>query len=96
LSENLQQLKQDVDWRKAEAERIGLGFSLTAKPSVGLLGLPEAKKYLPAKHLLRNRMCPFGNGKRGDRRAFAAAQHAVGCVRVGVLHKSETKKLVSA
>jgi hypothetical protein len=44
-----EQLKQDVDWRKAEAERIGLGFSLTAKPSVGLLGLPEAKKYQSRK-----------------------------------------------
>lgn len=43
------QLKEDVEWRKAEAERIGLGFSLTAKPSVGLLGLPEAKKYQSRK-----------------------------------------------
>jgi integrase len=39
-----EQLKQDVEWRKAEAERIVLGFSLTAKPLVGLLGQPEANK----------------------------------------------------
>jgi integrase len=39
-----EQLKQDVEWRKAEAERISLGFSLTAKPLVGQLGQPEAKK----------------------------------------------------
>jgi len=39
-----EQLKQDVEWRKAEAERIGLGFSLDAKLLVGQLGQPEAKK----------------------------------------------------
>ena len=42
--------------------------------------------HLSAKHLLCNRMRPFGNVKRRNRRAFAAAQHLVGCDRVSVLH----------
>jgi len=48
--------------------------------------------HLPAKHLLRNRMCPFGNVKRGNRRAFVTAQHAVGRNRVGVLHIKRDEK----
>jgi hypothetical protein len=60
-----EQLKEDVAWRKAEAERIGLGFSLNAKPSVGLLGLPEAKKYQSRKAAqtiegLRIKLAPRG------------------------------------
>ena len=39
-----EQLKEDVEWRKMEAERIGLGFSLVVKLLVGQLGQPEAKK----------------------------------------------------
>jgi integrase len=38
-----EQLKQDLEWRKAEANRIGLGFSFTPTRPVGLLGLPDAK-----------------------------------------------------
>jgi hypothetical protein len=38
------QLKEDLEWRKAEAKRIGLGFSFVTKPLVGQLGQPEAKK----------------------------------------------------
>jgi len=44
-----EQLKQDVEWRKAEVERIGLGFSLAVKPLVGQLGQPEAKKIVRKK-----------------------------------------------
>lgn len=44
-----EQLKQDVEWRKAEAERIGLGFSSAVKPLVGQLGQPEAKKSVTSK-----------------------------------------------
>jgi len=37
-----EQLKEDVEWRKQEAERAGLGFKLpTMESSVGLLGLPN-------------------------------------------------------
>jgi integrase len=40
-----EQLKDDVDWRKQEAEKAGLGFKLpTVESSVGLLGLPKQKK----------------------------------------------------
>jgi hypothetical protein len=38
-------LKEDVEWRKQEAERAGLGFQLpTEQSSVGLLGLPNKQK----------------------------------------------------
>lgn len=40
-----EQLKEDVQWRKQEAERVGLGFELPALESpIGLLGLPEQQK----------------------------------------------------
>jgi integrase len=40
-----EQLKEDVEWRKQEAERAGLGFKLpTIENSVGLLGLPSHQK----------------------------------------------------
>jgi integrase len=40
-----EQLKEDVEWRKQEAERAGLGFKLpTIESSVGLLGLPKEQK----------------------------------------------------
>jgi integrase len=40
-----EQLKEDVEWRKQEAEKAGLGFKLpTVDSSVGLLGLPKQKK----------------------------------------------------
>ena len=40
-----EQLKEDVEWRKQEAERAGLGFKLpSAESSVGLLGLPKQQK----------------------------------------------------
>jgi integrase len=40
-----EQLKEDVEWRKQEAERAGLGFKLpTLESSVGLLGLPKQQK----------------------------------------------------
>jgi integrase len=40
-----EQLKEDVEWRKEEAEKAGLGFKLPAvESSVGLLGLPKQKK----------------------------------------------------
>jgi integrase len=40
-----EQLKEDVEWRKQEAERAGLGFKLPAiESSVGLLGLPKQQK----------------------------------------------------
>jgi integrase len=40
-----EQLKEDVEWRKQEAERAGLGFKLpTIGSSVGLLGLPKQNK----------------------------------------------------
>jgi integrase len=40
-----EQLKEDVDWRKQEAERAGLGFTLpTIQNLVGLLGLPNPQK----------------------------------------------------
>jgi integrase len=40
-----EQLKEDVEWRKQEVERAGLGFKLpTVESSVGLLGLPKQKK----------------------------------------------------
>lgn len=40
-----EQLKEDVEWRKQEAERVGLGFELPAlKSSIGLLGLPKHQK----------------------------------------------------
>lgn len=40
-----EQLKEDVEWRKQEAERAGLGFKLpTIESSVGLLGLPKQQK----------------------------------------------------
>ena len=40
-----EQLKEDVEWRKQEAERAGLGFQLpTIESSVGLLGLPKQQK----------------------------------------------------
>jgi len=36
---------EDVEWRKQEAERAGLGFELpTAENLVGLLGLPNKQK----------------------------------------------------
>src|SRR5262249_42783985 len=44
--------------------------------------------HLPAKHLLCNRMRPFGNVKRGNRRAFAAAQHVVGSPKWTILEPS--------
>jgi integrase len=43
------QLKEDVEWRNTEAERIGLGFSFAMKPLVGQLGQPEAKKSVTRK-----------------------------------------------
>jgi integrase len=40
-----EQLKEDLDWRKQEAEKIGLGFKLPrVESSVGLLGLPSGEK----------------------------------------------------
>jgi hypothetical protein len=40
-----EQLKEDVEWRKQEAERVGLGFELPAlEISIGLLGLPKHQK----------------------------------------------------
>jgi hypothetical protein len=40
-----EQLKEDVEWRKQEAEKAGLGFTLpTVEGSVGLLGLPKTTK----------------------------------------------------
>jgi integrase len=40
-----EQLKEDVEWRKQEVERAGLGFELPAVGSVvGLLGLPKQQK----------------------------------------------------
>jgi hypothetical protein len=40
-----EQLREDVDWRKQEVERAGLGFKLpTLESSVGLLGLPKRQK----------------------------------------------------
>jgi integrase len=40
-----EQLKEDVVWRKQEAERAGLGFRLPAiESSVGLLGLPTQQE----------------------------------------------------
>src|SRR6266480_758527 len=40
-----EQLKEDVEWRKQEAERVGLGFELPAlESSIGLLGLPKHQK----------------------------------------------------
>jgi integrase len=40
-----EQLKEDVEWRKQEAEKAGLGFKLpTLESSVGLLGLPKQQK----------------------------------------------------
>jgi hypothetical protein len=40
-----EQLKEDVEWRKQEAERAGLGFKLpSAESSVWLLGLPKRQK----------------------------------------------------
>jgi hypothetical protein len=37
-------------------------------------------------------MRPFGSVKRGNRWAFAAAQHLVGCDRVGVFHIKRDEK----
>jgi len=40
-----EQLKEDVEWRKQEAEKAGLGFKLPSiESSVGLLGLPKQQK----------------------------------------------------
>ena len=40
-----EQLKEDVEWRKEEAEKAGLGFKLpNVESSVGLLGLPKQQK----------------------------------------------------
>lgn len=40
-----EQLKEDVEWRKQEAEKAGLGFKLPAfETVVGLLGLPNQQK----------------------------------------------------
>jgi hypothetical protein len=40
-----EQLKEDVEWRKQEAERAGLGFELPAlESSIGLPGLPKHQK----------------------------------------------------
>ena len=40
-----EQLKEDVEWRKQEAERAGLGFELPMTgSSIGLLGLPKRQK----------------------------------------------------
>ena len=40
-----EQLKEDVEWRKQEAEKAVLGFKLpTLESSVGLLGLPKQQK----------------------------------------------------
>jgi integrase len=40
-----EQLKDDVEWRRQEAENAGLGFTLpTVEGSVGLLGLPKRQK----------------------------------------------------
>jgi integrase len=39
-----EQLKEDVDWRKQEVEKAGLGLTLpTLESSLGLLGLPNRK-----------------------------------------------------
>jgi hypothetical protein len=41
----LLQLKEDVGWRKAVAEKTGLGFTLpTTEASVGQLGQPKQQK----------------------------------------------------
>lgn len=40
-----EQLKEDVEWRKEEAEKAGLGFKLPpSKPYLGYLGLPKQQK----------------------------------------------------
>ena len=40
-----EQLKEDVEWRKQEAEKAGLRFKLPSiESSVGLLGLPKRQK----------------------------------------------------
>lgn len=40
-----EQLKDDVEWRKREAEKAGLGFELpTVESSIGLLGLPKQQE----------------------------------------------------
>jgi hypothetical protein len=40
-----EQLKEDVEWRKEEAEKVGLGFKLPALETLfGLLGLPKQQK----------------------------------------------------
>lgn len=40
-----EQLKEDVEWRKQEAEKAGLGFKLpSVEGSVGRLGLPKRQK----------------------------------------------------
>jgi len=40
-----EQLKEDVEWRKQEAEKAGLGFRLpTIESVIGLLGLPNQQK----------------------------------------------------
>jgi hypothetical protein len=40
-----EQLKEDVEWRKQEAERAGLGFKLPSIENLfGLLGLPKQQK----------------------------------------------------
>jgi integrase len=40
-----EQLKEDVEWRKGEAEKAGLGFKLPAFETLfGLLGLPKQQK----------------------------------------------------
>jgi len=38
-----EQLKEDVEWRKEEAERVGLGFTLPAL-DLGYVGLPKQQK----------------------------------------------------
>jgi integrase len=40
-----EQLKEDIEWRKQEPERVGLGFELPAlEISIGLLGLLKHQK----------------------------------------------------
>ena len=40
-----EQLKEDVEWRKHEAEKAGLGFRLpSVEGLIGLLGLPKRQK----------------------------------------------------
>jgi hypothetical protein len=40
-----EQLKEDVEWRKEEAEKAGLGVKLPSSETVfGLLGLPKQQK----------------------------------------------------